>query len=99
MAGYGRATGVALLGLSGVPIQAEAVLTAGLSRFSLIGLPDAGLSESRDRVRAAVLNSAIPWPPGALTVALAPASIRKQGSSFDLSIMFRGRSYRATLLA
>jgi magnesium chelatase family protein len=86
MAGYGRAAAVALLGLSGVPIQAEAVLTAGLSRFSLIGLPDAGLSESRDRVRAAVLNSAIPWPPGALTVALAPASIRKAGSSFDLAI-------------
>ena len=86
MAGYGRAAAVALLGLSGVPIQAEAVLSAGLSRFSLIGLPDAGLSESRDRVRAAVVNSEIPWPQGALTVALAPASIRKQGSSFDLAI-------------
>lgn len=85
MPGYGRAAAVALLGLSGVPIQAEAVLTAGLSRFSLIGLPDAGLSESRDRVRAAVVNSEVPWPQGALTVSLAPASIRKQGTGFDLS--------------
>jgi magnesium chelatase family protein len=55
MAGYGRASAVALLGLSGVMVQAEAVVTAGLSRFSLIGLPDTGLSESRDRVRAAVI--------------------------------------------
>jgi magnesium chelatase family protein len=86
MAGYGRASAVALLGLSGVLVQAEAVVTAGLSRFSLIGLPDTGLSESRDRVRAAVINSAISWPQTSLTVSLAPASIRKQGSSFDLAI-------------
>ncbi len=86
MAGYGRASAVALLGLSGVMVQAEAVVTAGLSRFSLIGLPDTGLSESRDRVRAAVINSSISWPQASLTVALAPASIRKQGSGFDLAI-------------
>ena len=86
MAGYGRAAAVALRGLEGVIVQAEAVLTAGLSRFSLIGLPDAGLSESRDRVRAAVINSQITWPQASLTVSLAPASIRKQGSSFDMAI-------------
>ena len=86
MAGYGRASAVALLGLSGVMVQAEAVVTAGLSRFSLIGLPDTGLSESRDRVRAAVINSSISWPQTSLTVSLAPASIRKQGSGFDLAI-------------
>ena len=86
MAGYGRAAAVALRGLAGVIVQAEAVLTAGLSRFSLIGLPDTGLSESRDRVRAAVLNSQIAWPQASLTVSLAPASIPKQGSSFDLAI-------------
>jgi magnesium chelatase family protein len=85
-AGYGRAAAVALLGLSGVMVQAEAVVTAGLSRFSLIGLPDTGLSESRDRVRAAVINSSISWPQASLTVSLAPATIRKQGSSFDLAI-------------
>ena len=86
MAGYGRAAAVALRGLAGVIVQAEAVLTAGLSRFSLIGLPDTGLSESRDRVRAAVINSQITWPQASLTVSLAPASIPKQGSSFDLAI-------------
>jgi magnesium chelatase family protein len=86
MAGYGRAAAVALRGLAGVIVQAEAVLTAGLSRFSLIGLPDAGLSESRDRVRAAAINSQITWPQASLTVSLAPASIPKQGSSFDLAI-------------
>lgn len=86
MAGYGRAAAVALRGLAGVIVQAEAVLTAGLSRFSLVGLPDAGLTESKDRVRAAVINSQITWPQASLTVSLAPASIRKQGSSFDLAI-------------
>lgn len=86
MPGYGRAPAVALLGMSGVLVQAEAVLTAGLPRFGLIGLPDAGLNESRDRVRAAVVNSGLAWPQAALTVSLAPASIRKQGSSFDLAI-------------
>jgi magnesium chelatase family protein len=86
MSGYGRAAGVALLGLAGLLVEAEAVVTAGLSRFSLIGLPDAGLSEARDRVRAAVINSSIPWPQAALTVSLAPASLRKQGSTFDLAI-------------
>ncbi|MBR7837881.1 ATP-binding protein [Actinospica durhamensis] len=86
MPGYGCAAGVALLGLAGLLVQAEAVVTAGLSRFSLIGLPDAGLSEARDRVRAAVINSSITWPQAALTVSLAPASLRKQGSAFDLAI-------------
>lgn len=86
MPGYGRAAGVALLGLAGLLVEAEAVVTAGLSRFSLIGLPDAGLSEARDRVRAAVINSSISWPQAALTVSLAPASLRKQGSAFDLAI-------------
>ncbi|HEX4791600.1 MAG TPA: YifB family Mg chelatase-like AAA ATPase [Actinospica sp.] len=86
MSGYGRAAAVALLGLSGLLVQAEAVLTAGLSKFSLIGLPDTGLSESRDRVRAAVINSGVAWPQASITVSLAPASIRKQGSSFDLAI-------------
>lgn len=86
MPGYGRAAAVALLGMSGVLVQAEAVLTAGLPRFSLIGLPDAGLNESRDRVRAAVVNSGLSWPQAALTVSLAPAPIRKQGSSFDVAI-------------
>lgn len=86
MAGYGRAAAVALLGMSGVLVRAEAVLTAGLPRFNLIGLPDAGLNESRDRVRAALANSEVAWPQAALTVALAPATIRKQGSSFDLAI-------------
>ena len=91
MPGYGRAGAVALLGLSGVLVLAEAVLTAGLPRFSLIGLPDTGLSESRDRVRAAVINSEMSWPQASLTVSLAPATIRKQGSSFDLSIVPQGR--------
>lgn len=71
---------VALLGVRGIVIEVEAHLGRGLSRFGVIGLPDTVLSESRDRVRAAVINSGEDWPDGKITVSLSPAWIRKQGS-------------------
>jgi magnesium chelatase family protein len=88
MSGYGRAWSVGLLGLRGTPIEVEAYAAAGLPKFTLIGLPDSVLSEARDRVRAAVLNSGLEWPQAVLTVSLSPAWIRKQGSGFDLAIAF-----------
>lgn len=86
MRGYGRARAMGLLGLLGTPITVEAYAAPGLPRFALVGLPDGALSESRDRVRAAVLASGLGWPQAALTVGLSPAWIRKQGSGFDLAI-------------
>ncbi|HEY3869364.1 MAG TPA: YifB family Mg chelatase-like AAA ATPase [Actinocrinis sp.] len=86
MRGYGRARAMGLLGLLGTPITVEAYAAPGLPRFALVGLPDGALSESRDRVRAAVLASGLGWPQAALTVSLSPAWIRKQGSGFDLAI-------------
>ena len=50
------------------------------------GLPDAALSEARDRVRAAIVNTGEEWPQRRMTVNLRPATVRKQGSSFDLGI-------------
>jgi magnesium chelatase family protein len=88
MPGYGRAWSVGLLGLRGTPIEVEAHAAGGLPKFTLIGLPDSVLTEARDRVRAAVLNSGLEWPQAVMTVSLSPAWIRKQGSGFDLAIAF-----------
>jgi len=84
--GYGRAWAVALLGLRGILVDVEAHIVPGLARFALIGLPDSVLSESRDRVRAAIANSGFAWPQAAVTVSLSPAWVRKSGSGFDLAI-------------
>lgn len=86
MSGYARAWSVALLGLEGTPVRVEAHTAAGLAKFTLIGLPDSVLSEARDRVRAATMNSAVPWPSAVLTVSLSPAWLPKQGSGFDLAV-------------
>lgn len=82
----GRAGAVALVGLTGHVVQVEAHLAASVPGFALIGLPDAALSESRDRVRAAVTSSGLRWPNRKVTVNLSPAALPKQGSGFDLAI-------------
>lgn len=84
--GLGRTYAVSLLGLSGHLVEVEAHLAASVPGFTLVGLPDAALAESRDRVRAAVTSSALGWPQRRITVNLSPASLPKAGSSFDLAI-------------
>ena len=82
----GRTESVALLGLTGNVVEIEVDIADGLPGFSLLGLPDAALSESRDRVRAALINSNETWPNKKVTVSLSPAWLPKSGSGFDLSI-------------
>jgi len=79
---------VAVVGVRGHLVEVEADLSPGVPSFVLVGLPDASLNESRDRVRAALVNSDQRWPPTTrrLTVNLSPASLPKRGSSFDLAI-------------
>ncbi|MBE1497610.1 magnesium chelatase family protein [Amycolatopsis lexingtonensis] len=77
---------VALLGIDGRLIEIEADLGGGLSRVTLVGLPDAGLREAKDRVRSAVRNSGQPWPEGKVTLGLSPANLPKVGSAYDLGI-------------
>ncbi len=84
--GLGRTLAVSLVGLSGHVVEVEAHLAASVPGFSLVGLPDAALAESRDRVRAAVTSSALGWPQRRITVNLSPASLPKSGSGFDLAI-------------
>lgn len=82
-----RTRGVALVGVEGHLVDVEADLGSGVPSYSLVGLPDASLVESRDRVRAAMINSGQQWPATRrVTVNLSPASLPKRGSSFDLAI-------------
>jgi magnesium chelatase family protein len=81
-----KAWSVALLGIDGRVIEIEADLGGGLSRVTLVGLPDAGLREAKDRVRSAVRNSGQPWPDGKVTLGLSPANLPKVGSAYDLGI-------------
>ena len=77
---------VALLGLDGHVVTVEVDIADGLPGYSLLGLPDAALSESRDRVRSAIVNCGEVWPNRKVTVSLSPAWLPKSGSSFDLAI-------------
>lgn len=76
----------ALYGIQGNIIEVEIDLSNGLPGFDIVGLPDAAVKESRERVRAAVKNSGFHFPHKRITVNLAPADIKKEGSIFDLAI-------------
>ncbi|MFE0543696.1 YifB family Mg chelatase-like AAA ATPase [Streptomyces sp. NPDC048231] len=84
--GFARTCSVALVGVEGVVVEVQADLEPGVAAFTLVGLPDKSLTESRDRVRAAVVNSGADWPQKKLTVGLSPASVPKAGSGFDLAV-------------
>ena len=75
-----------LSGVAGFPVQVEVFSTGGLPGLEIIGLPDASVRESRERVNAAILNSGRKMPPRRTTINLAPADTRKEGPSFDLPI-------------
>jgi magnesium chelatase family protein len=81
-----RTRAVALFGVSGRIVDVEAAITAGVPGLHLVGLPDTALSEARDRVRAAILNSGEQYPNRHATVSLFPAFLPKRGSGFDLCI-------------
>jgi magnesium chelatase family protein len=77
---------VALTGLIGHLVDVEVDISDGLPGYVLLGLPDAALNESKDRVRAALVNSGESWPNKKVTVSLSPAWLPKSGSGFDLPI-------------
>ena len=81
-----RTQAIALAGLDGSIIDIEVDVSNGLPTYSLLGLPDATLTEARDRIRAAIINSGFRWPNQKVTVSLSPAWLPKSGSSFDLPI-------------
>lgn len=76
----------AVIGLEGVIVEVEVDTGPGLPKMVIVGLPDAAVQESRERVRSAVHNAGFDYPRRALTVNLAPASVRKEGPAYDLPI-------------
>jgi magnesium chelatase family protein len=76
----------AVFGVEAFPVHIEVDVAFGLPHFTMVGLPDATVRESRDRVRSAIRNSGFEFPHHRITVNLAPADVRKAGSSFDLPI-------------
>lgn len=81
-----KINGFALNGLDGIPVVAEVDVGNGLPAYDIVGCPDTAVKESRERVRSALKNSGRLVPPKKITVNLAPAGIKKEGSAFDLAI-------------
>lgn len=76
----------ALFGLDAYPITIEADITDGLPSFTIVGLPDNAVKESRERVRSAITNSGYAFPQGRITINLSPADTKKEGPCYDLPI-------------
>src|SRR3954471_9684596 len=76
----------AVHGVDAVEVTVEADVRPGLPSFTIVGLPDAAVRESRERVRAALVNSGWDFPLQRITVNLAPADLRKAGPGFDLAL-------------
>lgn len=81
-----RVFGASTLGIDARLIEVEIHMSIGLPRYFLVGLPDRAVSESRDRIEAALKNAGAAFPRGRITVNLAPANLPKEGSAFDLPI-------------
>ncbi|MGD1968304.1 MAG: YifB family Mg chelatase-like AAA ATPase [Desulfobacterales bacterium] len=76
----------AVLGIDAYPVEVEVDITSGLPTFTTVGLPEAAVKESKERVKSAVNNSGYRFPADRITVNLAPADIKKEGTGFDLPI-------------
>lgn len=83
---YGKVWSACLQGVEGRTIEVEVDISSGLPQMNLVGLPDPAIRESVERVRSSIKNSGYSFPMDRITVNLAPADLRKEGSSFDLAI-------------
>lgn len=81
-----KITSFALCGLEGVPVEVETDVNKGVVAYDLVGLPSASVKESKDRVESAIKNSAMYFPVNKITINLAPADIKKDGSHYDLPL-------------
>ena len=84
---FSRTQSVGIFGFSTYMIGIEADISNGLPSFDIVGLPDTAVKESRDRVRAAIKNSGFTFPVSRITVNLAPADRKKEGSAYDLPVL------------
>ena len=83
---YSKIMTCVLEGLNGYAIEVEADIARGLQAFNIVGLPDISIKESKERVRSAINNSGYTFPIGRITINLAPANLKKEGSQLDISI-------------
>jgi magnesium chelatase family protein len=81
-----RVRAAALYGIEAISVDVEVDISVGLPSFNIVGLPETSVKESKERVRAAIKNAGFEFPNDRITVNLAPADVRKEGSSFDLPI-------------
>lgn len=81
-----KVSSCALIGLDGATVEVEVDISGGMAGLTIVGLPDAAVNESKERVRSAIRNSGFAWPNKRITVNLAPADIRKEGPAYDLPI-------------
>ena len=83
---FSKVNSIGLFGMNTYEVGVECSFSKGMSRFDMVGLPDAAVRESRERITAAFSSSQFALPPGIAVVNLAPADLRKEGASFDLAI-------------
>lgn len=83
---YAKVNSLGLFGLDAFPVTVECDISQGLPRFDLVGLPDAVVKESRERVRASIKNCHLNFPVSRITINIAPADIKKEGSLYDLPV-------------
>lgn len=81
-----KVKGLGIIGLTAFAVEVETDIGSGLPKFEIVGLPDAAVKESRERVRSAIKNSGKRFPSGVVTINLAPADIKKEGAYLDLPI-------------
>ncbi|MCX7991534.1 MAG: YifB family Mg chelatase-like AAA ATPase [Proteobacteria bacterium] len=75
-----------LIGIDAYLVEVESDISVGLPAFNIVGLPESTVKESKERIRSAIKNSRLPFPEHRITINLAPADLRKEGTSFDLPI-------------
>ncbi len=83
---FSKVNSAAVIGLEAFPIEVEVDISNGLPSFTIVGLPDKAIEESKERVRSAIKNSGASFPTKRITVNLAPADIKKEGPAYDLAI-------------
>lgn len=81
-----KLSAAAIMGVDALRIEVETNLDSGIPAFVVVGLPDSAIKESRERILTSLKNSGYPVPPKKITVNLAPADVRKEGTAFDLTI-------------
>lgn len=84
---FSRINSMGIFGMNSYMVQVEADISQGLPRFDIVGLPDAAVSESKSRVHAAIKNIGFAFPVSRITINLAPADTKKEGSLYDLPIL------------